>query len=828
MYKLNIFRRKKNSLRNVMIWGRLIEAELSNGQPVSVMLNKDGSMQLSFAYHGPDLESSIDEELSIMTLRLHNDISSIKTNWCLYFEAQRRPSTAYSTENYFPDIVTRGIDEERRRLFSSGRHYESRFYATVLWLPPSDSREKMKELVIEGREHKKVSGNETIKKFIEQVEKIYHAFLELKISVNFLSLDEVVTYYHSTVSDNDRKISFPQYPMLVDKFMYDAPLYGGLEPKSNNTHIRVITPLKFSQSTVFGFFNVLNQLDFSYRWVTRCYCMSKQDNISALESMRRQWYAKLQSVWSYLFHNNDPDHERYNSEHVMNRMEEIKQANMMVQDDTFGFIYYTTAIVVMDEDQTMADEKAKIVQQTFSDLGLKAKIEDVNSLDAWFGCIPGMTGHNIRKFLISTGNFVHLMPLSDIWAGHTWNKHLNAPPLLYTQTDGNTPFRLNLHVGQVGHTLLVGATGAGKSVHLNCIEAAFRKYRNSKVIIFDNGASAKVLTYGVGGMFYDLGNEKSSLSFQPLAKIDNQNERQWAQEWLCDFLEAENVEVTPEKKGIIRDALGTLAGMERKFRTISNFIDFLQSRDLKEAFYPLASSDDKGNSGEYGAIFDSQEDTLEISSWQCFEMGKIMQKKAIIGPVLMYIFHRIENKLKGFDGISSDDDGPTLIVLDECWMFFDNPLFASKIEDWLRTLRKYNAIVVFATQSLLDIVKSPLLDIVLGSCPSHIFLPDEGALETEKKKIYQRFRLNQRQIQILSASTPQKHYYYTSPEGSRLYDLALEYCPFTLAYVAVGKKDLKLCDKIIAEYGQECFNEYWLKEHGIEYPEKEEKEAFKL
>ena len=140
-------------------------------------------------------------------------------------------------------------------------------------------------------------------------------------------------------------------------------------------------------------------------------------------------------------------------------------------------------------------------------------------------------------------------------------------------------------------------------------------------------------------------------------------------EWLCDFLQDEGIEVTPHIKSLIREALSTLSSLPKEHRTISTFKDYLQNEHLKQAIAPMTM----GN--EYGSIFDSNIDTLELSSWQSFEMGKIINKQNIIGPVLMYIFHRIENMLKGYDGHDVTQDGPTLIVLDECWMFFKNPLF---------------------------------------------------------------------------------------------------------------------------------------------------------
>ena len=143
---------------------------------------------------------------------------------------------------------------------------------------------------------------------------------------------------------------------------------------------------------------------------------------------------------------------------------------------------------------------------------------------------------------------------------------------------------------------------------------------------------------------------------------------------------------------------------------------------------------------------------------------RLMATPAIVGSTLMYIFHRIEQSLTG---------APTLIILDECWVFFDNEQFAQKIREWLKVLRKANASVVFATQSLTDIVESPIFSTVLESCPSQIFLPNDKALEESLKEKYFMFGLNQRQVEIIAGAVKKKQYYYVSPLGCRLYDLAL-------------------------------------------------------
>ena len=817
MYQVNLFDRKKvKYLKSTMPYGQIIPIQVA-GYNTAAVVNKDGSLQLTMRYRGPDLDSCVDEELAVMTQRLQQTVSAIKTNWVLYFEAQRTPSTSYNREAYFPDEVSRAMDAERYNLFSSGIYFESEFYLTMYWLPPKDRHEKIKEFVIEGQKARKITAEEVIEEFCEQVLKFYSVLKGLDIPVQFMTADELLTYLHFIVSNDNRQMKMPYRKLLIDQYLYNTPLTGGLEPELRQ-YMRIISPISFVKETKFGHFDIFNRLNFPYRWITRAFCLSRGDVLEILDEHNRQWKGKLQSFASTLgdtiFRGGEVNADNLNDT-ALERMNEIRDSINAVESDVISFVLYSVSVIVFDSSKEIADEKAKTIRQTFLDLGFTdAVIEDFNAVCNWFGSVPGLVGQNIRKPMISTGNLIHLIPLSNLWAGNAWNKKLNGPPLLYTQTDGNSPYRLNLHVGEIGHTIVIGPTGAGKSVHLNVIEAAFRRYKDARVIIFDKGASSQILTVGVGGKFYNLGREASQLSFQPLANIDDDNEKQWAQEWLCDFLREEGMEITPERKSVIRDALTTLAGMDKHFRTITSFISYLQDKKLKEAFYPLALSDDKGNPGEYGSMFDSDEDSLQISNWQTFEMENLMNSKQIVGTTLMYIFHRIEEEVKSY----RQNPGPTLIVLDECWVFFDNPLFAEKIREWLKTLRKYNASVVFATQSLDDVTKSAILDTILSSCQSRIFLPDATALTETRRKLYQIFGLNEQQIRIISTAQKQREYYYDSPEGSRLYNLALEKCPFTLAYVSADKTSLARCREILTEYGQKQFNEIWMREHNLTLP----------
>lgn len=796
MYRLDRFLLKTEPLKYTLPWARIIP-----GSP-TLVLNKDGSIQTTFSYRGPDLDSAIKEQLSVITQKLNAAFMSLDTGWVMFFESQRVPSTDYPTDSYFPDPITKIMDDERKEFFSGGdSHFESDYYATLYWMPPNDHEGRLRSFVFEGKKQKGLTEDDYLVAFRTVVEEVYKAFFACQIPCEILSADEMVSYLYSTISMHRRKLKLPKHPMLLDQFLCDSALSGGLEPRLGSKHMRVVTIIGYMDNTIFGIFDNLNLQNFSYRWISRYYCLGKLDALNEVNKKTREWKAKFKGVMDMVreFASGQEDNNNINQTAVT-KYQQAKTAETWIESDITSYGYYTSCIVVLADSPDEADVRAKAVVQTINNIGFKAKIEDLNSVDAWMGTLPGNVGRNVRRHMVSCTNLIHMMPLSTIWAGASRNKHLDGPPLLYTQTSGNTPFRLSLHVGDVGHTLVVGPTGAGKSVFLNMVEASFRKYKDARVFVFDKGASNYVLTQGVGGTFFDLGNEESgALSFQPLAMIDNDKERQWALEWICDYVRQENLEITPERKQLIWDALEAVAtsyvGENKRLRRMTNLVNAIQSEELKKALAPLCSG------GPYGRIFDSDVDNLQLGSWQTFEMEKLMNTPQIVGTTLMYIFHRIEQSLKG---------EPTIIVLDECWVFFDNEQFAAKIREWLKVLRKANASVIFATQSITDIVNSPIFHTVLDSCYSRIFLPNNDALEETMKENYGLFGLNRRQIEIIASATKKLHYYYVSSYGSRLFQLALDACPVSLAYVAVNTEGVIAAKEIFRKYGSEGFNRRWL------------------
>ena len=352
--------------------------------------------------------------------------------------------------------------------------------------------------------------------------------------------------------------------------------------------------------------------------------------------------------------------------------------------------------------------------------------ESLNAVEAWLGSLPGNPYANVRQPIVHTLNLIHLMPVSAVWAGPEANHHLRAPPLMLTQTRGSTPFRLDLFVDDVGHTLIVGPTGSGKSVLLATLALQFRRFIGAQVVLFDKGRSARAAALAMDGTALDLALD-GDLAFQPLKDIDKPGALAFALDWVLGLLANEKVAVTPDVKDAIWTALQSLASAPASERTLTGLAVLVQSNKLSQALHPYTLE------GPYGRLLDGAADTLALGDVMHFEMDGLMQVKPLVLPVLTYLFHRLEAR---FDG------RPTLLVLDEAWVFLDDPLFAARIREWLKTLRKKNVAVVFATQSLADIERSSIAPALLESCPTRIFLPNDRAIEPQAATVYERFGLN--------------------------------------------------------------------------------------
>lgn len=785
MLNLKEYQDRQSRLADYLPWACLIGP--------GVVLNKDGSFQRTARFRGPDLESSTGEGLVSVCARINNILRRYGAGWAIFFEASRQPAMDYP-ETDWRDPACWLIDQERRGQFTqAGSLYESFFYVTFTFLPPSDGVGKLGDIFIQTpEENSELDAKDHLGRFILETDKSLDLLANIMPEAAFLSDDETLTYLQSCISPKRHPVKTPDIPAYLDAVLGGASLVGGLEPTLGGAHLRVVSVQGFPAMTEPGLLDQLNSLGFSYRWMTRYLPMDKAEATKTLTRYRRQWFAKRKSLMAMVKEMMTNEASALVDTDADNKAADSDAALQALGEDQVGFGYLTTALVVHHEDPVMADAMLRDIDRIINGRGYVTMPESVNAVDAWLGTLPGHAYANVRQPIVHTLNLAHMMPLSAVWAGPSQNNHLKAPPLLYATTGTHTPFRLVTHQGDVGHSLVVGPTGSGKSVLLSLIAAQFRRYKNAQVFIFDKGGSAKAMTAALEGNHYALG-DNSGLCFQPLARIDDDNERGWALTWISDLLAHEGVSVDPSVKDIVWTALNSLASAPREERTMTGLSVLLQSNDLKQALQPYTLA------GAHGALLDADHETLDVNDWQCFEMEELMNQQALVLPVLTYLFQRLEQR---FDG------KPTMLILDEAWVFLDNPIFSGRIREWLKVLRKRNVSVVFATQSLSDIANSSIAPAIIESCPSRFFLPNDRALEPQQRETYEAFGLNARQIEIIAQATPKRDYYFQSRAGNRLFDLNMG--PVALSFCAAASKDdLRLIDQIQSAHSAD-FAYHWL------------------
>lgn len=795
MMNLAEYRRSSTRLADFLPWAALVDA--------GIILNKDGSFQRTARFRGPDLDSAVPAELVAVAGRLNNALRRLGSGWAVFVEAQRHSAGAYPPDT-FPDVASALVDAERRAQFEEeGAHYDSSYYLTFVYLPPAEDAARAERLLYEGSS-RTPSGDarEVLSGFADRTDRVLQLIEGFMPECAWLGDEETLTYLHSTISIKRHRVRVPEIPMYLDALLADQPLTGGLEPMLGAAHLRVLTIVGFPTATTPGILDDLNRLAFPYRWSTRAIMLDKMDAAKLLTKIRRQWFAKRKSIAAILKEVMTNEASSLLDSDAHNKAMDADAALLELGSDQIGEAFVTASVTVWGKDPRSADERLRLVEKVIQGRDFTCMIETVNAVEAWLGSLPGQVYANIRQPPISTLNLAHMIPLSAVWAGEARDHHFKAPPLLFGKTEGSTPFRFALHVGDVGHTLVVGPTGAGKSVLLALMALQFRRYPQSQVFAFDFGGSIRAAALAMGGDWHDLGGALSQdasepVALQPLAWIDDTAERAWATDWVASILAREKIEITPEAKDHLWSALTSLASAQLPERTLTGLSVLLQSTTLKRALQPYCLS------GPYGRLLDAEFERIGEASVQAFETEGLIGTGAA-PAVLAYLFHRIGDRLDG---------RPTLMIVDEGWLALDDADFAGQLREWLKTLRKKNASVVFATQSLSDIDGSDIAPAIIESCPTRLLLPNERAIEPQINAIYRRFGLNDRQIELLSRATPKRDYYCQSRRGNRMFELGLG--EVALAFAAASSKtDQAAIDRLLAEHGREAFVPAWLQHRG--------------
>lgn len=765
-----------------------------------IIINKNGSITTIYKYICDDMDHQTDQMLFLYRHKLNDIFKRLDERFVIQVDSIRKKSKSYPNSE-FSDEIFKEMNDSRKKNYLNGKYFESENYLTITYFPETDKSNKLKSFFINSV--KETYVEDVVKKYKLELEDIIQLLNENFIEIKQLSGDDLVTFLHECITTNDKKIKYIKGQYL-DSYISDVDIKNDYAlPKIGEKYMKVIGILSHVQEHECGMFDKINSLGIEYRWNSRFIYISDENAIKISEEYQKNYNTERKSFRSAMVDNALQEEVLEESEYA-NEMKE--QASGLIDDlrkNLFKSGYYSFNIVLQDSDEKKLEENVKMITKVIDNLGFVAVTETVNALECYFSTMPGNTEHGLRKPLMTTYNLLSLIPINMDWDGNKFNKHLKKEALLFCESGENTSFKLNLHVGDVGHTAILGQTGGGKSVILNTLAYQCKKY-DSRVIIFDKGGSSRVITRACGGNFFNIG--KDEIQFQPLRYIDKESEKEWALEWLLSLLILEKYNVNSDEKGEIIEALSNLSNLPENERTLSALLLSIQNSKLQSIIKRYTKDE---NEGLYGQYFDNNTDAINDSNlWQVFEMENIFDSKMLV-PMLTYLFHRLETELFPNETTKEEKIIPTFLFLDECWLMLDNPIFSAMMKSWLKTLRKKNVSVIMATQSLTDIDKSSIKDVIIESCLTKIFLPNPSITSgSALEKLYYSFGLNEREIGLIITGTLKKDYLIKN-EGGKMIQLALT--PLELAYLGSSSpQDQARCEILYKESENiDEFNEKW-------------------
>lgn len=795
------YRRDPAGLADLLPWGAVVDD--------GIVITKQGLLVSGWEFEGPDVESSTSIELRSLAMRLNHTLRRLDSGWTLHVDSIRRETRGYDL-GVFPTAAGRLVDEERAEQFGGSsihHHFRTRHVVCLAWRTPAERQQLLKRWLSPSATEKTDWGRE-----FEAFGRFCETFQDGLSSVwkmERLDSESLVAHFQACLSSRKHPVVLPDPPMYLDCVLGGhGDLYTGIRPEVGQSVLRVLTIDGFPRMSSPAILGFLEDLAIPFRWSTRWIALSRFEAERLLQSIRRNWWrgrlglaTELRSQES----KSDREHADFERRANVDAVQMWADANEALGEASSGEVaygYLSNAIVLQGADEDVLDDHVTIIQRACEQHGFIARIETVNAMQAFLGSLPGEAIANRRRPVMHTLNLAHLVPGTSVYVGELSNPSSlfpsGSPPLVWGQTAGSTPFRGHLHVGDVGHTMVVGPTGAGKSVLLNVLGWSWARYPDAQVFMFDKGHSAYATGMAVGGTHYDLLSE-SGPAFAPLASIDEEDERIFAADWLEATFDAAGFSVKTEDALMISDALANLAGFPRDQRTLTTLKSLLQKRELRTAL------DSYTVGGAFGQLLDASTDGFEQARFHVFELSRLLEAgERLLGPTLGYLFHAISRRLTG---------APTLICIDEAWSFLEHGMFGQQIRRWAKELRKKNAVLVLATQSVEDVSRTGYGQGLFEAMPTRIFLPNVEAATPGGRAAYQSLGLNDRQVDLVAGMTPKQEYYWLSPKGRRVIDLALG--PLALAFFGAGDPEsVGRVQKLVASSGA-GWAQQWLNERGL-------------
>ncbi|HKW35207.1 MAG TPA: type IV secretion system DNA-binding domain-containing protein [Candidatus Acidoferrum sp.] len=423
------------------------------------------------------------------------------------------------------------------------------------------------------------------------------------------------------------------------------------------------------------------------------------------------------------------------------------------------FGLFSLTVVIYERELAAVERAAADFYKIFSVHDAQLYEERYNLLNAFLAAVPGNYTFNLRYLYLLNTNYADLSFLFTLHSGETRNAHLRQEYLAVLETNHGTPYFLNLHYRDTAHTMILGRTGSGKSFLLNFLITNLQKY-DPFTFIFDLGGSFESLTRLFGGSYLRVGLESPGFTINPFCLPPTKSNIDFLVLFLKVLLGNKAAALAPYADRALYEQIESLYSLDPELRTVDVLANTLP-RDLSHVLAKWIRG------GQFGFLFDNPQDTVSFSRFQCFDFQQMSRYPELLEPLLFYILHRAN------EVITDPEIAATFkaFFIDEAWVFLRNPVIQRYVTEALKTWRKHNAAMILSTQSLDELKRSDLLDIIVESCATKIFLANPDMDQDLYRK---QFHLNDTEVEWIATLIPKRQFLIKTPELAKVANLNVD------------------------------------------------------